>query len=516
MNEQEERQAVFWCSLLRPVLYGEIPKGGVEGFLRTLTGESVLFPNGQLKRPSLSTLKRKLKKYREDGFEALFRKRRSDKGKPRVVPAEVIDTAVQAKREQPYRSDQSINQILESRHGKRMSRSTLYRHLKKAGATRMKLGVTKKPVRKRWSCEKSHDMWEGDFSHGPYVLVGGASASTRLSAFIDVHSRYIVSARYYLRENLDVLCDTLVRGMSRHGLPLSIYLDNGKVYHSHALKTLCWRHSIRLRHRPPRDPAPGGLIERFFQTVQTQFEKEVRAGEILDLQKLNQAFWAWLDVMYHRQVQSETGQSPRDRFEKGMQTLRQVDLATLAECFLKREKRTVDKIFSDIRLHNRFYRVDAKLRGDRVEVRYDEMADLNTIQVYSLDGEYLGTGALHDRSEGEPPATPSLPPPVQQNLLDILERKQQALHKAEAVDFSRATRPRIWPFEAFAACLSDLTGRKGGISAWSQDELAQLQAAHRRHPRLTRQLLKRACALATHKTVPAILYTLQNQMNEEI
>ena len=41
---------------------------------------------------------------------------------------------------------------------------------------------------------------------------------------------------------------------------------NGKVYHAAALKTACYRCHIKLLHRPPGDPAPGGLIERFFRT----------------------------------------------------------------------------------------------------------------------------------------------------------------------------------------------------------------------------------------------------------
>ena len=38
---------------------------------------------------------------------------------------------------------------------------------------------------------------------------------THLSAFIDCHSRYVVEARYYLRENLDILIDSLLRGPGR-------------------------------------------------------------------------------------------------------------------------------------------------------------------------------------------------------------------------------------------------------------------------------------------------------------
>ncbi|MBE7549203.1 MAG: Mu transposase C-terminal domain-containing protein [Planctomycetia bacterium] len=37
--------------------------------------------------------------------------------------------------------------------------------------------------------------------------------------------------------------------------------------------------------------------------------------------------------------------------------------------FMKRIPRTVDRTFADVRIDNRFYRVDPKLRGDKVEVR---------------------------------------------------------------------------------------------------------------------------------------------------
>jgi len=100
-------------------------------------------------------------------------------------------------------------------------RATLYRHLKAAGATRLKLGVLKQKVRKRWSREHTHDLWLGDFEEGPYVLSGNELQPTHLSAFIDCHSRYIVEARYYLRQNLDILIDTLIRPFPSTAPPVS-------------------------------------------------------------------------------------------------------------------------------------------------------------------------------------------------------------------------------------------------------------------------------------------------------
>ncbi|MBE7548540.1 MAG: DDE-type integrase/transposase/recombinase [Planctomycetia bacterium] len=102
--------------------------------------------------------------------------------------------------------------------------------------------------------------------------------------------------------NLDILIDSPHQGLTIHGSPKELYLDNAKVYHSDALRSACYNLGIKLIHRPPRDPAPGGLVERFFGTSQTQFESEVRSGDIITLDAINQAFSAYLAVVYHARI----------------------------------------------------------------------------------------------------------------------------------------------------------------------------------------------------------------------
>jgi transposase InsO family protein len=356
VRDKDEREAVFWCGLPRPLIFKEIPAGQAALWLRQTAAQEIVFPDGRRRKPSLSTLKRKLRLYRQGGFGALPKKRRRDLGVPRAVPAEVLRTAVEAKREQPRRAPALLNLLLEQRHGKTPARSTLYRHLKAAGATRAQMGLLQEPVRKRWTREHTHDLWVGDFSDGPCVLLAGLATPTHLSAFIDAHSRFVVAARYYLRESMDVLCDTLIRALAAHGSPLALYLDNAKVYHAHSLRVLCARLHIQLLHRPAGDPAPGGLIERFIQTAQNQFESEVRAGERLALERLNQAFQAWLDVAYHESVHSETGQTPRERHRCGLLAprLQQTALESasllrlLVQTFNEKPRTGKDRLFAQI------------------------------------------------------------------------------------------------------------------------------------------------------------------------
>jgi len=67
-RKKQEQDAVFWCSLLGPVLFGQIPRGQVAGYLRKLACKKFAFPDGRHRRPSVSTLKRKLRHLRKGGL----------------------------------------------------------------------------------------------------------------------------------------------------------------------------------------------------------------------------------------------------------------------------------------------------------------------------------------------------------------------------------------------------------------------------------------------------------------
>ncbi|MEZ6153896.1 MAG: transposase family protein [Pirellulaceae bacterium] len=117
----------------------------------------------------------------------------------------------------------------------------------------------------QWTRDTPDSLCDGDFSHGPIVLYDGQPRQTHLSAWIDMHSRYVIEARFYLRENLDILIDSLLRAWAKRGAPQELYADNGKVYHSRGLTLACAKLAIKKLHRPPREPEPGGLVERLFK-----------------------------------------------------------------------------------------------------------------------------------------------------------------------------------------------------------------------------------------------------------
>ena len=517
MKPRDEKWEVFWCGLLHPILFDEIDASETNQYLKQLAQKEAVFPDGREGKTSLSTLRRKLNRYRQKGFAALARQPRADRGKARLVAPEALAFAVELKREQPRRSHKTINRFLKERFAMTVPKSTLYRHLRAAGATRLKLGAVNNPVRKRWTREHTHDLWVGDFEEGPYVLVDGEAAPTHLSAFIDCHSRYVVEARYYLRQNLDILIDSLLRAWAVHGAPKQLYLDNAKVYYANALKAACCRLHVNLLYRPAGDPSPGGLIEKFFQTAQGWFEAEARQGGILELNPLNRAFSAWLEVDYHQTVHSETAQTPKDRYAAGLAVIRQVDLNEAHASFMRSEQRRVHRDFSDVQLDKRFYRVDQKLRGDKVEVRYDPFGILGVVQVYSLAGLYLGEGVLHHRESGERPRMDSAPGKPKHNYLDLLvnEHEKQLAQKSCGIDYRKAVRQRPWPFPEFVKTFARLMGDKGGLSAFNAGELEALKKLYNRDAALDKRRLEQAFAKAQYKTIAYVAYELRQPTQED-
>ena len=517
MHKEQEKWAIFWCELLSPLIYDEIEAELTNRYLKELSRKKIRFPDGRIGTPSLSTLRRKLNRYRQRGFDALARKNRSDRGKSRNVAAEIIAKAVELKKEQPFRSPIIINRFLEESYGVTVPRSTLYRHLKRANATRLKLGVLHKKVRKRFTRNHTHDLWVGDFEDGPYVLENAQVVPTYLSAFIDCHSRYVVEARYYFRQNLDVLIDSFIRALAKHGAPLALYVDRAKVYLATALQAACYRLNIKLLHRPPKDPPAGGLIERLIQTIQMQLEAEIRAGDILTLEQLNRTLSAWLAVSYHQSIHSETKQPPELRYQNGLTLIRSVDMANVIESFMQSVERTVNKTFSDVQLDKRFYRVDAKLRGDRVQVKYDPFSSWDTVHIYSLGGQYLSSGTLHDRSTAMPAEhkQPHTKPRHSYTELLIRQHNQMLAEQTAGIDYRKIVQNRPWPFYEFAKTVAQLMGKKAGLADLSAGELESLKKVYNQSRSIDRHMVKLAFENAPYPKLPYIIGELKHLIRKE-
>jgi hypothetical protein len=298
-------------------------------------------------------------------------------------------------------------------------------------------------------------------------------------------------------------------------------VDNAKIYHAKAFQLACAKLHIRLVHRPPRDPATGGLIERFFRTLQQQLEAEVQAAPLLTLDELNQVLQAWLHTDYHQRIHSETRQTPKARYEEGKTARRQVDMSSVISLFHEEQPRKVDRDHSDVQLGNSYFAVDPSLRGDTVLVRYDPFLtgdDLQEVEIVRLDGVLVGTAKRYRRERGAhtQPVVPSAPESIEPHYLRALLRDQQTLLEEQAthgIDFHSAQQRNIWPFTSWAADFARLLGRSDGLSSLTPEELDALRAFYHKYPGLHAALLREAFARAEAKTIAQVLFQLQNLLS---
>ncbi len=519
MVYDEDDWAVFWCSLLGPILLEEVTAGERRRYLQHLSQQEVTLPNGQRKRLSYSTLRRKVRRFRQQKIAGLRRERRKDRGQPRKQRKQMMARAVELKRQQPRRAPRTINKFLAQEFGRTIPTSTMNRHFRQQGVTRRRLGVEEVKIRCRWTREQSNALWLGDFADGPAVMHAGRAIQSHLSLWVDCHSRYVPEGRYYYRENLDILIDSLLRAWAAQGASRQLYVDNAKIYHARGLRLACTHLNIELLHRPPREPQPGGLVERVIQTIQHQFEAEVRAGTVLTLAELNRYFQAWLHRDYHATVHGETHQTPQARYDEQTRFRRHVNLAEVREFFHVRERRKVDPEFCDVRVKNRFYAVDPKLRGERVIVSYDPFSSGEEVRLTSLQGVFLGVGRHYDRQRGAHPEPPPTAPqtPLDHEYLKLLAQEHQQHQQGQAergVDYHQAQRRHLLSFPVLAATFARLLGRQGGASGLSTQEIELLSHVHARLPRITRSLLEEAFARAEVKTIPVVVLHLQNLLEE--
>jgi len=264
-----------------------------------------------------------------------------------------------------------------------------------------------------------------------------------LLAFIDDHSRLLVGWRWGTGEDVFRLEAALRSGLMARGVPDAILVDRGSAFVSSQLLRACAVLGVRLIHASPRAAATKGKIERFFRTVRDQFLVEIDDG--VDLTELNRLFSAWLEVVYHRRVHSETEQTPLERFEQaGAPPL--PTPALLREAFLWSQERTVTKT-ATVSLHANSYEVDAALVGRKVELVFDPF-DLTRIEVRYQRRPFGLAVPLVIGRHTHPHAERELPPPPPATGIDylrLLAEKRDAELGGHRIDYASLAEPEPEP-----------------------------------------------------------------------
>lgn len=343
--------------------------------------------DGRLYAPS--TLEEWHYRYVHGGFAALHDQPRNDRGVQRALDPAATQALLKLRREYPQLTvkslaDQLVRQgvLVEGAY----SASTLYRRLHQAGLDRRSLKAGSAQLHgptKAFELPLPNLVWMADCMHGPSLrLADGSTQRTFLFSVIDDCSRLCPHAQYYGKERTECFLDTLRQALQTRGIPDKLYTDNAGPFRSQHLAVVCANFNIRLLHCKPYHAWSKGKQERFYRTVQQQFQQSLVFAPAQSLQELNERFWQWLEAEYHQRPHSALeGHSPSQRFAEGLQTLRPLPVATDWErLFLMRQKRRVRKD-ATVSVQGELFEVSTLLRGQEILVEYEPIG-LQRVDVY--------------------------------------------------------------------------------------------------------------------------------------
>lgn len=328
---------------------------------------------------SYRTISRYLSAYLSEGFTGL-KPKVSYHQKESRLPAdfpELLEEAIVLRRECPSRSINDIIRILELEERVApgvLSRSTLQRHMqaKGYGTRQIKLYTKQGVAARRFQKQHRGDLYQGDIKYGPYLPIGknGEPRQVYLSVFIDDATRYIVAAKFYDNQKVDIIEDTLRMAVMRYGKPTAIYVDNGKQYRSEWLAKACSKLDIRLLHAKPYHPEGKGKVEAFNRRVDS-FLSEIALEKPQTLEELNRLLDLWITEHYHKSIHHAlNGISPEAAFRTDSRPLAFIPADICAEAFLHTQEREVDKT-GCISFRGMKYEIGMKLAGRNVEVYFD-------------------------------------------------------------------------------------------------------------------------------------------------
>jgi putative transposase len=429
MDSRAEKIALFRYALIAPLVLETLPRGELTRRAEEIAARNYEIPYSERTSLSVDTLLDWALRYRRGGFPALAPKPRCDRGQLRVVPPQLAELIERLKRENPHRTGMTLLRelaLLSGTDAPAISAATLYRFLKQRGLTARQLLAA--PAHKKFEAERSNQIWQSDMLFGPYVQrSGGGRMQAFLYAVLDDASRLIPHAQFYPHQGLDAFLDCLRQAVAARGVPIRLYVDNGKVFRSGQLARIAASMGMVIVHTPPYQPQGRGKIERFFRSLREQLLANLDPQRTLSLEDLNQRLWVWIEQVYHCSQHSGLGTTPLLRWQRDIEHVRPLPPATdLRRLFFYRLQRLVRRD-STFLLRGQFYEAPPQFAGQTIEVRFDPL-DLSQVEIYGESEAQAVARPVDAVVNAQLPSRKPVPAPAPQptgiNFVELLEEKK--------------------------------------------------------------------------------------------
>ena len=246
-------------------------------------------PLGRVSRAfelSPTTVSEWVRAYRQGGAEAL-------KPKPRPVPAErtlaqeTKRAAVVALREEhPELGTRRIRDALARFEALGVSETQVRSILHEAGLIEPREARVERehPVR-RFERAEPNQLWQSDI----FTFLLRRQERLYLTAFMDDHSRFIVSYTLAHHQRSELVLEALRRGIATYGAPKEVLTDNGRQYTAWRGETdfevELRREGIRHVKSRPQHPQTLGKVERFWKTLWDEFLSRTVFADFADCER---------------------------------------------------------------------------------------------------------------------------------------------------------------------------------------------------------------------------------------
>jgi len=180
---------------------------------------------------------------------------------------------VAAKRAQPQAGSRRIRDVVRRFFGIGASETTVRRVLAAEGlapkreAPKPKAKAKTKAQPKGFERAEPNQLWQSDL----FTFLLRRHERVYVAAFLDDHSRYLVSLAMAHHQKSALVLEALARGIADYGPPREILTDQGRQYTawrgSTEFEEELRRQGIRHVKSRPHHPQTCGKIERFWKTL---------------------------------------------------------------------------------------------------------------------------------------------------------------------------------------------------------------------------------------------------------
>jgi transposase InsO family protein len=251
--------------------------------------------------------------FEEQGPAGLMDKPRGTRSGSRL-PELTKRTILMLKQQHPEWGCQRISDLLLRGPALPASASAVSRVLREAGYEVAEEATRPHPEKvRRFERAKPNQLWQTDLF--TFVLKR-QNRRVYLVAFLDDHSRFLVSYGLHASQSTALVLEVLEAGLASYGPPEEILTDNGPQYVTWRGKSQFTRRleqrGIRQIVARPKRPQTLGKIERFWGTLWREF---LEAAVFLDLADARTRIGHFIDYYnFQRAHRGADGLVPADRF----------------------------------------------------------------------------------------------------------------------------------------------------------------------------------------------------------